>query len=427
MIDTNNIISKLSPDLISSVRNIMEKKQPRMDKVGKEDSDIDNDGDVDDSDEYLHNRRKVIKKSVSEAKKSKQHIEVNNHLGQTQRIPVHPTQAFAALNHYRKQPSTKSARIVSEEIEQIDELSIDTLTNYVSKAKKDPAFNKQKGRVSKERKARMDKRNQGIEKARDKLGKKHEAEYAEHKQVNDHVQNHLRQAAPGILARHGFKKVAGNNKRTIYAKANDESGTVHSVIVHNPGNYHYNKSHISTYQSTSGWQSSDDRHYHDEHSGRDYRKMSDLDKHKKDAENAFAKHIVQQHAYHHKKGLSEATGLSMEEINYIEEVLGLDKIDLTEVEDKLDEARGRPRKNPLPVGQEADGPEPRQHIMQQLQRAKLSMRGGENVTFHDGKTHHVKGPHAAKVLDKYSTMKPFEKEAYQKKIGTSHEHFKKEI
>ena len=36
-----------------------------MDPVGKADADIDNDGDVDSSDKYLHNRRKAIKKAMS--------------------------------------------------------------------------------------------------------------------------------------------------------------------------------------------------------------------------------------------------------------------------------------------------------------------------------------------------------------------------
>ena len=40
----------------------------KMDPVGKADADIDNDGDVDDSDEYLHKRRKAIKKSMKEEK-----------------------------------------------------------------------------------------------------------------------------------------------------------------------------------------------------------------------------------------------------------------------------------------------------------------------------------------------------------------------
>lgn len=46
--------------------------------------------------------------------KSKQYIEIVSVLGHTKRVPVHPLNAYKALNHYRDQPSTKSARIVSE-------------------------------------------------------------------------------------------------------------------------------------------------------------------------------------------------------------------------------------------------------------------------------------------------------------------------
>ncbi|CAB4143598.1 hypothetical protein UFOVP447_186 [uncultured Caudovirales phage] len=95
-------------------------------------------------------------------------------------------------------------------------------------------------------------------------------------------------------------------------------------------------------------------------------------------------------------------------------------------EAELDEARGRPRKNPLPAGK-SDEPEPRQHIIQQLQRAKLSMRGGEHVTFKDGTKHHVSGQHAEKILAKYSAMKPAGKEEFQKKIHASHAAFKAEL
>ena len=41
------------------------KNEAKMDPVGKADADIDNDGDVDSSDKYLHNRRKAIKKAMS--------------------------------------------------------------------------------------------------------------------------------------------------------------------------------------------------------------------------------------------------------------------------------------------------------------------------------------------------------------------------
>lgn len=48
---------------------IKESAKKKMDPVGKEDGDIDNDGDEDSSDEYLKNRRKAIEKSKSKKTK----------------------------------------------------------------------------------------------------------------------------------------------------------------------------------------------------------------------------------------------------------------------------------------------------------------------------------------------------------------------
>jgi hypothetical protein len=53
----------------------MEKK--KMDPVGTADADIDNDGDVDKSDKYLHNRRKAIKKAMKkDGKTNKDNIDI---------------------------------------------------------------------------------------------------------------------------------------------------------------------------------------------------------------------------------------------------------------------------------------------------------------------------------------------------------------
>ena len=45
-------------------QEVQEKAKKKMDPVGKADADIDNDGDVDKSDSYLHNRRKAISKNI---------------------------------------------------------------------------------------------------------------------------------------------------------------------------------------------------------------------------------------------------------------------------------------------------------------------------------------------------------------------------
>ena len=52
---------------------------------------------------------------AEESGKSKQYIEITHVLGQKKRVPVHPLNAYKALNRYRNDPTTKSARIVSEE------------------------------------------------------------------------------------------------------------------------------------------------------------------------------------------------------------------------------------------------------------------------------------------------------------------------
>lgn len=55
--------------IASAWQSVYEKK--KLDPVGKADADIDNDGDVDSSDEYLHNRRAVIKKKMKTSRSGK--------------------------------------------------------------------------------------------------------------------------------------------------------------------------------------------------------------------------------------------------------------------------------------------------------------------------------------------------------------------
>ena len=49
----------------------VELTEKKLDPVGKADADIDNDGDVDKSDKYLHARRKKVTKIISMTKKKK--------------------------------------------------------------------------------------------------------------------------------------------------------------------------------------------------------------------------------------------------------------------------------------------------------------------------------------------------------------------
>lgn len=56
--------NKIIANIFAAWQDVVEKK--KLDPVGKADADIDNDGDVDKSDEYLHKRRKAIKKAMKE-------------------------------------------------------------------------------------------------------------------------------------------------------------------------------------------------------------------------------------------------------------------------------------------------------------------------------------------------------------------------
>ena len=53
------------------VFELEEKKEKKLDKVGEEDEDVDNDGDVDDSDSYIKNKRDAIGKAMGEKKGKK--------------------------------------------------------------------------------------------------------------------------------------------------------------------------------------------------------------------------------------------------------------------------------------------------------------------------------------------------------------------
>lgn len=87
--------------------------------------------------------------------------------------------------------------------------------------------------------------------------------------------------------------------------------------------------------------------------------------------------------------------------------------------DHLEEARrGRPPKSAPAAGEE--GHEPDQHIVMQLHKSVSSKKP---VTFQDGKSHDVHPDHATKFLKKYVGMKPAQRASLQSHASKSHEHF----
>ena len=69
------------PDMSDAYAEIQEKAKKKLDAVGKEDGDVDNDGDKDKSDSYLLNRRKVISKAIK--KESVEEVEEGSAYGLT--------------------------------------------------------------------------------------------------------------------------------------------------------------------------------------------------------------------------------------------------------------------------------------------------------------------------------------------------------
>ena len=89
------------------------------DAVDHEDDDIDNDGDKDESDDYLHNRRKAIKANMkNEALVGNQHKIDANKNG---KVDAHD---FKLLRKGKK---------VAEEVEELDEISRDLARRYIRK------------------------------------------------------------------------------------------------------------------------------------------------------------------------------------------------------------------------------------------------------------------------------------------------------
>ena len=106
------------------------KKKPELDPVGKEDSDVNNDGEVNSSDSYLKNRRKVIGKylkkeeveSVEEAKGEDEYYkryEAGGKKKPNPDAPYHPEKKKKAKTDWKEMLTKKKE--VAEEVEQIEE------------------------------------------------------------------------------------------------------------------------------------------------------------------------------------------------------------------------------------------------------------------------------------------------------------------
>lgn len=92
---------------------------------------------------------------------------------------------------------------------------------------------------------------------------------------------------------------------------------------------------------------------------------------------------------------------------------------------ELDEAkRGRPRKDgsTKPAGSD-DEEGGREHIIVQLRKAENLRGSDKHVEFNDNSRHVLNPAHVKKALDMHSSMRPSDKETFEKRLASSHASF----
>ena len=73
-----------------------ELEEKKLDPVGQEDGDVDNDGDQDDSDDYILRRRKAIKRAM--AKEEAERLDEVGYMGRTPGDPSGPVHQIHGTN-----------------------------------------------------------------------------------------------------------------------------------------------------------------------------------------------------------------------------------------------------------------------------------------------------------------------------------------
>ena len=127
------MFDKVSLDFMNAIKGVLEAKKVNKhghDAVGKEDDDIDNDGDVDTSDKYLHNRRKAIGKSMMK-KEEKDDVPFK---GPYRKAGERKDEYGNKVKNVAKHLAKKAMK-ANEEVEELDELSTEKLVAYRKKAK----------------------------------------------------------------------------------------------------------------------------------------------------------------------------------------------------------------------------------------------------------------------------------------------------
>lgn len=424
--DTKNTIKTLSQSLLDEVKKIMKKeksekgeseadeKREHCSEALKGDQhkiDANKNGKVDAHDFKLLRKKKGVAETYASLNSSEEISE--EEVEEAVKNPYAVGMAAAMKSTGDNPPLKKSTIVkgheiakkikeeteeVSEEVEELDELSKGTLASYVKKAKTQMSRSDTvAGRLAGERMKggkpsaqerkhsdRANKRYFGIDKAVDKLAKE------EFEQIDElsksTLGSYIKKASPSAIM-HGIK----------HGEKKAERDEMDRVMNRHMSFSDKDKVH-ATMKTTH----------------------ADVDK-------------PREKALRRNQGIIRATNrLTKEELDQVE--LTQEEIDrLDAMMADLDEARGRPPKEGSDAWkrQQASGAaeqdEPRQHPIQQLERIKRDMRGGDEFKHKDGTTSKLSGAHASKLLDKYHGLKPAGKEDMQKEIHASQAGLKKHL
>jgi hypothetical protein len=96
---------------------------------------------------------------------------------------------------------------------------------------------------------------------------------------------------------------------------------------------------------------------------------------------------------------------------------------------ELEEGRGRPRKNPLPPGKEAEGDDTHKHPMQQLEKISHAIEGNEPHFEHKDGSKSKVGKHLAKhIVAIHNSMRTSqEKDNFAQKVHANRESMRAEV
>jgi len=143
----------LTKPLARAARQVMY-NESKLDKVGSEDDDIDNDGDTDESDEYLKNRRKKVSSSM---KKESSDLETSNELTKDEYEEVQNFQNFnkkdwkwaaAKKKYIRKSAIKEGSRLIEAKLTQNYYLTLENIDRLTRVLKKGSTLNKTINRVA---------------------------------------------------------------------------------------------------------------------------------------------------------------------------------------------------------------------------------------------------------------------------------------